>query len=50
MPDVLMEFYKQGASLGERDANDFAPIDLAVINKSYNSFKVLVELGFRPKQ
>jgi len=44
-----MEFYRQGANLSEKDANDFAPIDLAVINKSYGSFKVLTELGFRPK-
>jgi hypothetical protein len=36
-----MEFYRQGANLSEKDANDFAPIDLAVINKSYSSFKLL---------
>lgn len=49
MPTVLMEFYRQGANLSEKDANDFAPIDLAVINKSYNSLKVLAQLGLRPK-
>jgi hypothetical protein len=49
MPDVLMEFYRQGANLSDKDANDFTPIDLTVINKSYASFKVLVELGLRPK-
>lgn len=50
MPEVLMEFYKQGANLSDKDANDFTPIDLTVINKSYASFKVLLELGFRPKE
>lgn len=41
MPEVLTEFYKQGANLNEKDGNDFTPIDLAVINKSYNSIKYL---------
>jgi hypothetical protein len=49
MPDILIEFYKQGVNINDKDGNDLAPIDLAVINKSYKSFKVLAELGFRPK-
>jgi hypothetical protein len=32
-----------------KDGNDCTPLDLAVINKSYNSIKILAELGFRPQ-
>lgn len=41
LPDVLMQYGRQGASLSEVDSNGYTPIDLAVLNKSYKSVKVL---------
>jgi hypothetical protein len=32
-----------------KDGNNCTPLDLAVINKSYNSIKVLADLGLKPQ-
>lgn len=48
-PQVISEFAKQGVSVSEQDSNGFTPIDLTILNKSYNSLRVLAELGERPK-
>lgn len=45
-----MKYNEAGCNVNEADINGNAPIDLAVINKSYDSFEVLAKLGFRPKQ
>jgi len=36
--------------MNEVDANGNTPIDLAVINKCYESVEALANLGLRPKQ
>lgn len=46
---MISEFAKQGVSVSEQDSNGFTPIDLTILNKSYNSLRVLAELGERPK-
>ena len=49
LPDVLVEYHRTGANLSFVDTNGHSSIDLTVLNKSYKSFKVLADLGFRPK-
>lgn len=49
MPEVIAEYAKQGVSISEPDSNGYTPIDLTVLNKCYSSFRVLVDLGERPK-
>jgi hypothetical protein len=40
-PEVLTEYARRGANMADPDTNGYTPIDLAVINKSYKSVKVL---------
>jgi hypothetical protein len=49
MPEVIAEYAKEGVNVSEPDSNGYTPIDLTVLNKSYNSMKVLAEIGERPK-
>ena len=49
-PDVLKKYYEAGANVHEQDEKGNTPIDMAVINKSYESVQALAELGYRPKQ
>ena len=49
LPDVLLEYHRVGVNLAIPDTNNHTAMDLAVLNKSYNSFKVLADLGHRPK-
>lgn len=50
MPEVLAEYAKEGVPVNEPDSNGYTPIDLAVLNKSYGSIRVLAELGEKPKK
>lgn len=45
MPDVIAEYAKQGISVSDPDSNGLTPVDLTVLNKSYNSLRVLTDLG-----
>jgi hypothetical protein len=45
MPDVIAEYAKQGISISDPDSNGLTPVDLTVLNKSYNSLRVLTDLG-----
>ncbi len=36
--------------MDEPDANGNTPIDMAVLNKNYESVEVLARLGYRPKK
>ena len=49
LPDVIAEYGRQGVNLSETDSNGFTPIDLAILNKSYKSMRVLAELGEQPQ-
>lgn len=49
MPEVIAEYAKEGVSVSDPDSNGFTPIDLTILNKSYNSMRVLSDLGERPK-
>lgn len=49
MPRVIAEYARQGVNISEPDTNGFTPVDLAILNKSYNSLRVLVNLGEMPK-
>ena len=49
LPEVLLEYNRVGVNLAIPDTNGHTAMDLAVLNKSYNSFKVLADLGCRPK-
>ena len=46
---MIAEYGRCGVSLSEPDSNGYTAIDLAVINKSYKTVKVLAELGERPQ-
>ena len=50
LPQVLQRFHEAGANVDQADDKGNTPIDMAVINKSYESVEVLARLGFRPKQ
>lgn len=50
LADVLLEYNKIGCSLSEPDTNGYTAMDLAVLNKSYNSIRVLGELGYKPRK
>lgn len=45
LPDVISEYAKEGVSVSEPDSNGLTPIDLTILNKSYNSMRVLTDLG-----
>ena len=47
MPEVLEEYHKHGANLDLRGATS---IEVTVFNKSYNSFKYLLDPGYRPSE
>jgi hypothetical protein len=49
LPEVLAKYAEAGANMDEPDQNGNTPIDLAVLNKSYESAEVLARLGLRPK-
>ena len=49
-PEVLKKYAEAGAFMNEVDANGNTPIDLAVINKCYESVEALAKLGLKPKQ
>ena len=50
LPRVLEKFAEGGAKMDDLDDKGNAPIDIAVINKSYESVEVLAKLGYRPKE
>lgn len=50
LPEVLAKYAEAGASMNEPDNNGNTPIDLAVLNKCYESVEVLAKLGLRPKE
>ncbi len=45
MPEVIAEYAKEGVSVSEPDSNGYTPVDLTVLNKCYNSLRVLADLG-----
>ena len=49
MPEVIAEYAKEGVNVSEPDSNGYTPIDLTGLTTSYNSMKVLAEIGERPK-
>jgi ankyrin repeat protein len=50
LPEVLKKYAEAGVFMNEVDANGNTPIDLAIINKCYESVEVLAKFGLRPKQ
>ena len=48
-PQVIRKFHEAGANVHEIDEKGNTPIDMAVINKSYEVAEYLGGLGYRPK-
>ena len=47
-PQVLVKFHEAGVNLDEPDDRGNIPINMAIINKSYECAEVLGKMGYRP--
>ena len=50
LPKVIVKFAEAGAKMDDIDDHGNSPMDIAVLNKSYECVEELAKLGYRPKE